>query len=107
MKVIRIALRDGSVWHIPLQRIANMKAKALSVLYDEYMYNVEYEIAMQGTYETVRWFKCNIYWRHIQDIGKQVKSPDAPWTMSEESHLEFYEHWLELSTPTIIDIDLT
>jgi len=75
-KVIEIKQR-GYVWHVPIEVIANDRAKWYAK--DDEEYKEEYEFTLKDTYAASDWFFNNMNWEDVEDKATLVHIPD-PFT---------------------------
>lgn len=73
-KVIQIE-DQGFIWHIPLEHIADHRAKYYEKNDKDTTYEEEYNYVMNDNYEGVDWFLSNMNWSDVAIVAKLMVTP--------------------------------
>lgn len=77
-KVISIESR-GYIWHIPLEMIADNRAKYYAERDQDTTYQDEFDYVMEDAFEGLDWFRNNMDFADVAEKARLVERP-APLT---------------------------
>lgn len=66
----------GYIWHVPLETIADNRAKYYAERDDDTTYDEEFSFVMEDGWEGIDWFLNNMDFADIADKAKLVKEPE-------------------------------
>ena len=82
MIVIRVTMRDGSLWDVPALVVAENRAKYYAARDEDTTYEEELSYTLSDHYELMDWAANNMNWEDVAELAVKVKDP-APLTQDD------------------------